>query len=154
MKDLIHAYQGYRTTNAVNDKLKNEMDMTVIDIMVLHEIYKTEGHISKTNLEKRLGLSKSVSQKITKQLRKHRMIIKDRDIDNESLVVLSMNDEMKQKAKEIFERVDKIYDSYKNSPQDKDEEQSNSTNDVDVNDDNKHQENPQNNFNHKKHHKN
>ena len=112
MKALIQAYQGYRTINAVNEKLKDEMDMTVIDIMVLHEIYKAEDHINKKDLEQRLGLSKSVSQKITKQLRKHRMIIKDRHIDNESLVVLSMNDEMKQKAKEIFERVDKIYNSY------------------------------------------
>ena len=116
MKELINAYEGYRVTNDMNDKLKKELDISMIEVMVLNEIANAEKTISKTELEKRLGLSKSISQKITKQLRKNKMIIKDRDFDNESHVILSMTDDMKTKAKALFERVDKVYETYKNPP--------------------------------------
>ena len=116
MKELINAYEGYRVTNDMNDKLKKELDISMIEVMILNEIANAEKTISKTELEKRLGLSKSISQKITKQLRKNKMIIKDRDFDNESHVILSMNDDMKTKAKALFERVDKVYTTFKNPP--------------------------------------
>lgn len=152
MKEIINAYEGYRLTNDINDVLKKEMDMTIVEVMVLNEIAQANDTISKTDLEKRLGLSKSVSQKITKQLRKNRMIIKDRDIDNESHVILSMNDDMKQKAKQLFERVERAYEKYKNPPQE------NQSNDNDVNhaqsqNNENHHENHQNKFENKKHHK-
>lgn len=152
MKDIINAYQGYRVTNDINDLLKKELDMTIVELMVLNEISKTETHLSKMDLEERLGLSKSISQKVTKQLRKNGMIIKDRDIDNESHVILSMNDEMKQKARSLFERVDKLYQDYKNPPEPKEDAQSSEQKPEGSEQVKTHHENPNNKFD-KKHHK-
>lgn len=152
MKDIINAYQGYRVTNDINDLLKKELDMTIVELMVLNEISKTETHLSKTDLEERLGLSKSISQKVTKQLRKNGMIIKDRDIDNESHVILSMNDEMKQKARSLFERADKLYQDYKNPPEPKEDAQSSEQKPEGSEQVKTHHENPNNKFD-KKHHK-
>ena len=152
MKDIINAYQGYRVTNDINELLKKELDMTIVELMVLNEISKTETHLSKTDLEERLGLSKSISQKVTKQLRKNGMIIKDRDIDNESHVILSMNNEMKQKAKSLFERVDELYQDYKNPPEPKKDAQPSEQKSEGSDQVKTHHENPNNKFD-KKHHK-
>lgn len=152
MKDIINAYQGYRVTNDINELLKKELDMTIVELMVLNEISKTETHLSKTDLEERLGLSKSISQKVTKQLRKNGMIIKDRDIDNESHVILSMNNEMKQKAKSLFERVDELYQDYKNPPEPKEDAQPSEQKSEGSDQVKTHHENPNNKFD-KKHHK-
>ena len=153
MKSMIQAYQGYRETNDMNTVLKKELDITVVDVMVLHTIAHAEDSISKKELEQHLGLSKSISQKVTKQLRKDKMIIKDRDIDNESHVILSMNDEMKQKAETLFERVDKCYQTYKNPPQKQDENKASESDDVHSKNNNVSHEHERNNFNHKKHDK-
>ncbi len=47
-----------------------------------------------------------MSQKSTKHLRKEGLIIKDRDIDDEGIIIVGMNDDMRQKAQKLFKEVE------------------------------------------------
>ena len=112
MTNLTQAYEGYQIINQVNSRFKKELDLSVVQIMILKEVSQVDGKIKKNELDKRLGISRSVANKPIKELRREKLIIKELDIENEMISLLSMSDEMKTKAKEILDNANKIFDDY------------------------------------------
>ena len=112
MTNLTQAYEGYQIINQVNSRFKKELNLSVVQIMILKEVSQVDGKIKKNELDKRLGISRSVANKPIKELRREKLIIKELDIENEMISLLSMSDEMKTKAKEILDKANKIFDDY------------------------------------------
>ncbi|HEA0121266.1 TPA: hypothetical protein RU530_002389 [Staphylococcus aureus] len=156
MKTIDEIKSTYQTLGAVNtlDKaLKKTKGFSLLDIMILKTAYEHKDFIRKTEIEKILHVSPAMSQKSTKHLRKEGLIIKDRDIDDEGIIIIGMTEDMRQKAQKLFKEVEHTQQEILNgnNPADKikkDKENENN-NHTENNDKNKHN-NPNYNFN-KKH---
>ncbi|HII1196061.1 TPA: transcriptional regulator, SarA/Rot family [Staphylococcus aureus] len=156
MKTIDEIKSTYQTLGAVNtlDKaLKKTKGFSLLDIMILKTTYEHKDFIRKTEIEKILHVSPAMSQKSTKHLRKEGLIIKDRDIDDEGIIIIGMTEDMRQKAQKLFKEVEHTQQEILNgnNPADKikkDKENENN-NHTENNDKNKHN-NPNDNFN-KKH---
>ncbi|HCU7653975.1 TPA: hypothetical protein OVC47_001561 [Staphylococcus aureus] len=156
MKTIDEIKSTYQTLGAVNtlDKaLKKTKGFSLLDIMILKTAYEHKDFIRKTEIEKILHVSPAMSQKSTKHLRKEGLIIKDRDIDDEGIIIIGMTEDMRQKAQKLFKEVEHTQQEILNgnNPADKikkDKENENN-NHTENNDKNKHN-NPNDNFN-KKH---
>ncbi|HFF0998526.1 TPA: hypothetical protein ACF9H6_002129 [Staphylococcus aureus] len=156
MRTIDEIKSTYQTLGAVNilDKaLKKTKGFSLLDIMILKTTFEHKEFIRKTEIEKILHVSPAMSQKSTKHLRKEGLIIKDRDIDDEGIIIIGMTEDMRQKAQKLFKEVEHTQQEILNgnNPADKikkDKENENN-NHTENNDKNKHN-NPNDNFN-KKH---
>lgn len=155
MKQIEQAYEGYKVINGLNKRFKEELGLPVLDVMILNEVAKHNDWVVKTDIDEKLGVLRSTSSKSIKQMRKNKQILKDRHIDNENIALLSMNDEMRENAKELFKKADAIYEDFMNPPkQEVSDEKQNSGQPNDVQKEhNKHQNQNSQEHNHKKHQK-
>ena len=141
MSNINQIEQAYKEVNAMNQLNKaivENLELTLLDVMIMKMAYDSKDFILKKDVEGKLSVSPSMSQKSTKQLRKNKYIIKDRDIDDESIVTIGMNDEMREQAKVVFEEVEKLRDNLNADKQEKpkadaDESQNQEPNQPDVN---------------------
>lgn len=141
MSNINQIEQAYKEVNAMNQLNKvivENLELTLLDVMIMKMAYDSKDFILKKDVEDKLSVSPSMSQKSTKQLRKNKYIIKDRDIDDESIVTIGMNDEMREQAKVVFEEVEKLRDNLNAEKQEKpkadaDESQNQEPNQPDAN---------------------
>ncbi|EWJ88110.1 MULTISPECIES: transcriptional regulator, SarA/Rot family [Staphylococcus] len=151
--EIKSTYQTLGAVNTLDKALKKTKGFSLLDIMILKTTFEHKEFIRKTEIEKILHVSPAMSQKSTKHLRKEGLIIKDRDIDDEGIIIIGMTEDMRQKAQKLFKEVEHTQQEILNgnNPADKikkDKENENN-NHTENNDKNKHN-NPNDNFN-KKH---
>lgn len=111
MSNINQIEQTYKAVNSINqlDKtIKDNLELSISEVLIMKMAYDSQDFVLKKDIEKALGISPSISQKATKKLRKMKYIIKDRDDDDESIVIIGMNDEMRENAKIIFEQVEEL----------------------------------------------
>lgn len=111
MSNINQIEQTYKAVNSINqlDKtIKDNLELSISEVLIMKMAYDSQDFVLKKDIEKALGISPSISQKATKKLRKMKHIIKDRDDDDESIVIIGMNDEMRENAKIIFEQVEEL----------------------------------------------
>lgn len=111
MSNINQIEQTYKAVNSINqlDKtIKDNLELSISEVLIMKMAYDSQDFVLKKDIEKALGISPSISQKATKKLRKMKYVIKDRDDDDESIVIIGMNDEMRENAKIIFEQVEEL----------------------------------------------
>ena len=108
INQIEQAYKEVNVMNQLNKAINESLDLTLLDVMIMKMAYDSNEFILKRDVEEKLSVSPSMSQKSTKQLRKNKYIIKDRDIDDESIVTIGMNNEMREQAKIVFKEVEEI----------------------------------------------
>lgn len=111
MSNINQIEQIYKAVNSINqlDKtIKDNLELSISEVLIMKMAYDSQDFVLKKDIEKALGISPSISQKATKKLRKMKYVIKDRDDDDESIVIIGMNDEMRENAKIIFEQVEEL----------------------------------------------
>lgn len=108
INDIQETYQEVSAISILDKAVRKDSGLTILDVMIMKVAYDNQDFIRKTEIERILGSSPSMTQKSTKNLRKEGYIIKDRDVDDEGIVIVGMNDEMREQAKLVFERVEEI----------------------------------------------
>lgn len=108
INEIKSAYQNLGAINTLDKALKKERELSILDVLIVKMASESNEFIRKSEIEKSLNVSPSMTQKSTKRLRKEGLIIKDRDIDDESIIIIGMNDDMRNKAKDLFEEVETL----------------------------------------------
>lgn len=108
MHDIKTNYQSLGAIHTLDKALKKTKGMSLLDVLIVDMAYHSNDYIRKTTIEKKLKVSPAMTQKSTKYLRKEGFIIKDRDIEDEGIIIIGMNEEMKKKAEKLFVEVEKI----------------------------------------------
>lgn len=108
INEIKSAYQNLGAINTLDKALKKERELSILDVLIVKMTSESNDFIRKSEIERKLNVSPSMTQKSTKRLRKEGLIIKDRDIDDESIIIIGMNDEMRDKAKSLFEEVETL----------------------------------------------
>lgn len=108
INEIKSAYQNIGAINTLDKALKKDRELSILDILILKMASESNEFIRKSEVENKLNVSPSMTQKSTKRLRKEGLIIKDRDIDDESIIIIGMNEEMRNKAKKLFEEVESL----------------------------------------------
>lgn len=108
INEIKSAYQNLGAINTLDKALKKERELSILDVLIVKMASESNEFIRKSEIEKKLNVSPSMTQKSTKRLRKEGLIIKDRDIDDESIIIIGMNDDMRNKAKDLFEEVETL----------------------------------------------
>lgn len=111
IKEIQLAYQDLGAIHTLDKALKKTKELAILDVLILKMASESNDFIRKSEVEKKLNVSPSMTQKSTKRLRKAGLIIKDRDIDDESIIIIGMNDEMRNKAKSLFEEVETLQET-------------------------------------------
>ncbi|HDE0265564.1 TPA: hypothetical protein PB422_002499 [Staphylococcus aureus] len=151
--EIKSTYQTLGAVNTLDKALKKTKGFSLLDIMILKTTFEHKEFIRKTEIEKILHVSPAMSQKSTKHLRKEGLIIKDRDIDDEGIIIIGMTEDMRQKAQKLFKEVEHTQQEILNgnNPADKiKKDKENENNNHTENNDKNKQNNPNDNFN-KKH---
>jgi len=126
ISEIKSSYQNLGAINTLDKALKKERELSILDVLIVKMAFESNEFIRKSEVENILNVSPSMTQKSTKRLRKEGLIIKDRDIDDESIIIIGMNDEMRNKAKTLFEEVETLQATIL-------EEQANKDKEVDTN---------------------
>ncbi|RIM32808.1 hypothetical protein BUY35_00530 [Staphylococcus cohnii] len=158
INEIKSAYQNLGAINTLDKALKKERELSILDVLIVKMASESNDFIRKSEVEKQLNVSPSMTQKSTKRLRKEGLIIKDRDIDDESIIIIGMNDDMRNKAKSLFEEVETlqatILEEKENSEKENNEQQTDTENEqnknVVENEQSKENKNPHNMPNNKK----
>lgn len=108
ISEIKSAYQNLGAINTLDKALKKERELSILDVLIVKMAFESNDFIRKSEVENKLNVSPSMTQKSTKRLRKEGLIIKDRDIDDESIIIIGMNDDMRNKAKTLFEEVETL----------------------------------------------
>ena len=108
INEIKLAYQNIGAINTLDKALKKDKELSILDILILKMASESNDFIRKSEVENKLNVSPSMTQKSTKRLRKEGLIIKDRDIDDESIIIIGMNDDMRNKSKKLFEEVETL----------------------------------------------
>ncbi|HGO1493045.1 hypothetical protein MTR05_12700 [Staphylococcus agnetis] len=158
MNEILSSYERLGAIRTLDKALKATIEYSILDVLIVKCAYDKNEFIRKSDIEKQLGASPAQTQKSTKQLRKDGYIIKDRDIDDESIIIIGMNDEMRKKAEQLFSEVENVQQGILNGniPTKKTKKDTNVNNEEEENGkplENK-QEKPQTNNNHHNNHKN
>lgn len=137
INEIKSAYQNLGAINTLDKALKKERELSILDVLIVKMASESNDFIKKSEIEKQLNVSPSMTQKSTKRLRKEGLIIKDRDIDDESIIIIGMNDDMRNKAKSLFEEVETlqatILEEKENSGKENNEQQTDTDNEQDKN---------------------
>ncbi|HDF3152088.1 TPA: hypothetical protein PEE30_002669 [Staphylococcus aureus] len=108
MNEILSSYERLGAIRTLDKALKATIEYSILDVLIVKCAYDKNEFIRKSDIEKQLGASPAQTQKSTKQLRKDGYIIKDRDIDDESIIIIGMNDEMRKKAEQLFSEVENV----------------------------------------------
>ncbi|MDK7284309.1 transcriptional regulator, SarA/Rot family [Staphylococcus pettenkoferi] len=123
IKEIQLAYQDLGAIHTLDKALKKTKELAILDVLILKMASESNDFIRKSEVEKKLNVSPSMTQKSTKRLRKAGLIIKDRDIDDESIIIIGMNDEMRNKAKSLFEEVETLQETILEEKEEKEKEE-------------------------------
>lgn len=107
MNEIKTTYKGLGAIHTLDKALKKTKGMSLLDVLIVDMAYHSDDFIRKTEIEKQLKVSPAMTQKSTKYLRKEGFIIKDRDIEDEGIIIIGMNNEMRKKAEQLFAEVEK-----------------------------------------------
>ncbi len=140
MNDIKSTYQSLGAIHTLDKALKKTKGYSILDVLIVKMAYDSNEFIKKTEIEKKLTVSPAMTQKSTKQLRKDGYIIKDRDIDDESIIIIGMTNEMRKKAESLFKEVEAVQQEILNgnNPAKKEDNSQENSNNESKPDDNKH----------------
>src|SRR5699024_8411928 len=125
ISEIKSAYQNLGAINTLDKALKKERELSILDVLIVKMAFESNDFIRKSEVENQLNVSPSMTQKSTKRLRKEGLIIKDRDIDDESIIIIGMNDDMRNKAKTLFEEVETLQSTILEEEANKEKEEEN-----------------------------
>lgn len=105
LENIRQAFKNYQAINQFNQNLKKHFKLHVADIVILDYLSQQQEGVYKKQLEHQTQVPTTISSGAIKRLKKEGYIQRRRDEDNDTLVILSMNDEMRKKAKSLFEEI-------------------------------------------------
>lgn len=114
MNKILEGFINYNRFNNFTHYLRREHNISLQEVMILETVYKSDEPVNKQKLEDETGITPTSAAPYITQLKKAKLIKKDRDEENERYLILLKREDAEDKVKELIETVQLAYDDFMN----------------------------------------